>query len=152
MARILIVGGGGYIGSHMVKMLARAGHDVTTFDNFATGYRDAVSAGRVVEGDLADRALVDRTVAESGCDGVMHFASFIQVGESVREPAKYYRNNLANTLNLLDAMAQHGVRAFIFSSTAAVFGEPRYVPIDEAHPRVPINPYGASKLMVERSP
>jgi UDP-glucose 4-epimerase len=150
MARILVVGGAGYIGSHMVKMLARAGHDVATLDNFSTGYRDAVVAGRVIEGDLADRALLDRVFAQGRFDGVMHFASFIQVGESVREPGKYYRNNVFHTLNLLDAMVTHGVRAFIFSSTAAVFGEPQYVPIDEAHPKAPINPYGASKLMVER--
>jgi UDP-glucose 4-epimerase len=150
MSRILVVGGGGYIGSHMVKMLARAGHDVTTLDSFCTGYREAVIAGRLAEGDLADADFLDRTLGAGHFDGVMHFASFIQVGESVREPAKYYRNNVANTLNLLDAMVAHGVKAFIFSSTAAVFGEPQYVPIDEAHPKAPINPYGASKLMVER--
>jgi UDP-glucose 4-epimerase len=150
MARILVVGGAGYIGSHMVKMLARAGHEPTTLDNLSTGYRDAVVAGRLVEGDLADRACLDRTFAAGGFEGVMHFASFIQVGESVRDPGKYYRNNVSHTLNLLDAMVAHGVPAFIFSSTAAVFGEPRYVPIDEAHPQAPINPYGASKLMVER--
>jgi UDP-glucose 4-epimerase len=150
LASILVVGGAGYIGSHMVKMLGRAGHDVVTLDNFSTGYRDAVTAGRVIEGDLADRALLDRLFAAETIDGVMHFASFIQVGESVRAPGKYYRNNACNTLNLLDAMVAHGVRAFIFSSTAAVFGEPQYVPIDEAHPQAPISPYGASKLMVER--
>jgi UDP-glucose 4-epimerase len=150
MARILVVGGAGYIGSHMVKMLARAGHDVTTLDDLSTGYRDAVVAGRLVEGSLADRALLDHTFAAGRFDGVMHFASFIQVGESVRDPGKYYRNNVAHTLDLLDAMVVHGVRAFIFSSTAAVFGEPQYVPIDESHPKAPINPYGASKLMVER--
>jgi len=150
MSRILVVGGAGYIGSHMVKMLARAGHDVATLDNFSTGYRDAVVAGRLIEGDLADRTLLDRVFAAERFDGVMHFASYIQVGESVREPGKYYRNNVVHTLNLLDAMVAHGVQAFIFSSTAAVFGEPLYVPIDEAHARAPINPYGASKLMVER--
>ncbi len=150
MARILVVGGAGYIGSHMVKMLAQSGHEPVTLDNFSTGYRDAVVAGRLIEGDLADRAFLDRTFAAGGFEGVMHFASFIQVGESVRDPGKYYRNNVFHTLNLLDAMVAHGVQAFIFSSTAAVFGEPRYVPIDEAHPQAPINPYGASKLMVER--
>ena len=150
MSRILVVGGGGYIGSHMVKMLVRAGYEVTTLDSFCTGYRDAVIAGRVAEGDLADATFLDRTFGAGRFDGVMHFASFIQVGESVREPAKYYRNNVANTINLLDAMVAHEVKAFIFSSTAAVFGEPQYVPIDEAHPKNPINPYGASKLMVER--
>ncbi len=150
MSRILVVGGGGYIGSHMVKMLVRAGHDVTTLDSFCTGYREAVIGGRLAEGDLADASFLDRTLGAGRFDGVMHFASFIQVGESVREPAKYYRNNVASTLNLLDAMVAHEVKAFIFSSTAAVFGEPQYVPIDEAHPKNPINPYGASKLMIER--
>jgi UDP-glucose 4-epimerase len=150
MARVLVVGGGGYIGSHMVKMLAHQGHDVATLDNFSTGYRDAVIAGQLIEADLADRAALDRAFGHGGFEAVMHFASYIQVGESVREPGKYYRNNVFHTLNLLDAMVAHGVKAFIFSSTAAVFGEPQYVPIDEAHPRVPINPYGASKLMVER--
>jgi UDP-glucose 4-epimerase len=131
-------------------MLARAGHEPVTLDNFSTGHRDAVVAGSLVEGDLADRGLLDRTLASGGYDAVMHFASFIEVGESVRDPGKYYRNNAFHALNLLDAMAAHGVRTFIFSSTAAIFGEPRYVPIDEAHPQAPISPYGTSKLMVER--
>jgi UDP-glucose 4-epimerase len=149
MARILVVGGGGYIGSHMVKMLSRGGHAVATLDNFSTGYRDAVLAGDVLEGDLADPEFL-AVLFKRPFDAVMHFASYIQVGESVREPAKYYRNNVINTVNLLDAMTAAGVKAFVFSSSAAVFGEPRYVPIDEAHPKAPVSPYGASKLMVEQ--
>ncbi|MES2354986.1 MAG: UDP-glucose 4-epimerase GalE [Pseudomonadota bacterium] len=149
--KILIVGGAGYIGSHMVKMLVDADHDVVTLDNLEGGYRDAVLGGAFVHGDIANRALLDKLFASHKFDGVMHFASYIQVGESVRLPSKYYRNNLANTLNLLDAMVAHGVQRFIFSSTAAIFGEPQYVPIDEVHPRKPINPYGLSKWMLEQA-
>lgn len=148
--RVLVVGGAGYIGSHMVKVLFDAGHDVTTLDNLVTGYRDAVLGGEFVCGDISDYAMLDRLFALHQFDGVMHFASHIQVGESVREPAKYYRNNVAGTQNVLDAMVAHGVRHFIFSSTAAIYGEPHYTPIDEAHPKNPINPYGHSKLMVEQ--
>ncbi len=148
--KVLVVGGAGYIGSHMVQMLLDRGHEPVVFDNLSTGYRDAVPTGRLVEGDLADPAALEGLFAAQRFDGVMHFASLIQVGESVREPAKYYRNNVANTLNLLDAMHRHGVAHFIFSSTAAIFGEPDYVPIDEAHPRRPINPYGFSKFAIEQ--
>ncbi len=148
--RVLIIGGAGYIGSHMVKVLCQQGFEVTVLDNLSAGYRDAVRGGRFVEGDLADTALLDRLFGEGNFAGVMHFASCIQVGESMRAPAKYYRNNVANTLNLLDAMVAHRVRCFIFSSTAAIFGEPLRVPIDEAHPKNPINPYGRGKWMVEQ--
>lgn len=148
--KILVVGGAGYIGSHMVKMLLESGHDVVTLDNLSTGYRDAVFGGEFVLADLADRDQLEAVFSSHEFDGVLHFASFIQVGESVREPGKYYQNNVANTLNLLDAMVRHGVRSFVFSSSAAVFGEPQYVPIDEAHPKAPVNPYGSSKLMVEQ--
>jgi len=147
---ILVVGGAGYIGSHMVKMLLGHGYSVVTLDNLSTGYRDAVLGGKFVLGDLADRALLDKLFSERKIDGVMHFASFIQVGESVQNPAKYYENNVVNTLNLLDAMVAHDVKRFIFSSSAAVYGEPIRVPIDEAHPKNPINPYGRSKWMVEQ--
>lgn len=150
MMRVLVVGGAGYIGSHMVKMLLKAGHSVVIFDNLVNGHQDAVLGGEFVLGDLGDTALIDELFCSHPFDAVMHFASFIQVGESVKEPAKYYRNNVACTLNLLDAMVAYGVRNFIFSSTAAIFGEPRYTPIDEAHPREPINPYGRSKLMIEQ--
>jgi UDP-glucose 4-epimerase len=148
--RVLVVGGAGYIGSHMVKHLLRAGCEVVTFDNLSTGYRDAVLGGEFVLGDLADQTALETLFSGHRFDGVMHFASFIQVGESVKEPAKYYENNVTNTLNLLNAMVKHDVRRFIFSSTAAVYGEPRYVPIDEAHPKQPINPYGKTKWMVEQ--
>lgn len=147
---ILVVGGAGYIGSHMVKMLLGRGYGVTTLDNLSTGHRDAVLGGEFVLGDLADRALLDKLFSERRIDGVMHFASFIQVGESVQNPARYYENNVVNTLNLLDAMVAHDVKRFIFSSSAAVYGEPIRVPIDEAHPKNPINPYGRSKWMVEQ--
>lgn len=147
--RVLVVGGAGYIGSHMVKMLLESGHDVITLDNLSSGHRDAVLGGVFVEGNLADNDCLNRVFDEYKPDAVMHFASYIQVGESVRKPDIYYRNNVTNTLNLLDTMLKFDVRKFIFSSTAAVFGEPDYVPIDEAHPNRPLNPYGRSKLMIE---
>jgi UDP-glucose 4-epimerase len=151
MKTILVVGGAGYIGSHMVKMLLAHGYHVVTLDNLVGGYRDAVVGGDFVFGDLADRNCLNYLFKGYQFDGVMHFASFLQVGESVKLPGKYYQNNFANTLNLLDAMVVHGVKTFIFSSTAAIFGEPQYTPIDEAHPRNPINSYGSSKMMVERA-
>ena len=149
--KILVVGGAGYIGSHMVKLLDRSQHQVVTLDNLSTGYRDAVKYGDFVEGDIDDNNLLDELFSSSKFDAVMHFASFIEVGESVVDPAKYYRNNFSNTLNLLDAMVRHGINKFIFSSTAAIFGSPEYTPIDEDHPKLPINPYGMSKLMVENA-
>ena len=148
---ILVVGGAGYIGSHMVKHLGLAGNAVTTLDNLSGGHADAVLHGTFVQGDIADRALLDRLLAEGRFDAVMHFASFIQVGESVVAPAKYYQNNVVNTLNLLDAMVAAGVKRFIFSSTAAIFGEPQSDTIDELHRQQPINPYGRTKLMVEQA-
>ena len=148
--KILVVGGAGYIGSHMVKYLDKANIDVITLDNLSCGYRDAVKYGEFIEGDLNDRVLLDKLFTDYQIDAVMHFAAFIEVGESVREPAKYYKNNVSNTQVLLDAMVEHDVKHFIFSSTAAIFGEPEYTPIDEKHPKNPINPYGHSKLMVEQ--
>ena len=147
---ILVVGGAGYIGSHMVKMLAAQGYRVTTLDNLSTGYRDAIVAGEFIQADLADRPALDHLFAHQKIDAVMHFASFIQVGESVQEPAKYYANNVTNTLNLLDAMVTHEVQRFIFSSSAAVYGNPHTVPIPEDHSKEPINPYGRSKWIVEQ--
>ncbi len=149
MPRILVVGGAGYIGSHMVKKLCQLGFDVTTLDDLSTGHRDAVLSGEFVQGSIADDGLIDRLL-KRGFDAVMHFASFIQVGESMRYPDKYYQNNFVNTIKLLDTMRVHGVNRFIFSSTAATFGEPKYTPIDEQHPQLPINPYGRTKLMVEQ--
>lgn len=146
---ILVCGGAGYIGSHMVRLLLERGHEVTVLDNLSTGYRDAVTGGRFEFGDLGDPQVIDRVLQSSTFDAVMHFAAFIRVEESVAQPGKYFQNNFANTLNLLDGMVRHGVRKFIFSSTAAVYGEPQYVPVDEKHPREPINPYGSSKKFVE---
>lgn len=149
--KILIVGGAGYIGSHMVKHLIRAGKEVTVVDDLSSGYRDAVVAGaELIVGSVANAGLLDTLFAQQRFDVVMHFASFIQVGESVVKPAKYYANNVLATLTLLDAMLEAGVSRFIFSSTAAVYGDPSYIPIDEAHPKNPINPYGRTKWMVEQ--
>jgi UDP-glucose 4-epimerase len=146
---ILVCGGAGYIGSHMVQLLLDRGHNVTILDNLSTGHRDALFGGQFEFGDLGDSQALDRVLGSTDFDAVMHFAAFIRVEESVAQPGKYFRNNFCNTLNLLDAIVRHGVRRFIFSSTAAVYGEPQYVPVDEKHPREPINPYGLSKRMVE---
>jgi UDP-glucose 4-epimerase len=148
--RVLVVGGAGYIGSQMVKNLITAGHETWTLDNLSSGRREAVLGGHWIKGELDDRELLDRVFETERLDGVMHFASLIQVGESISAPGKYYRNNVVATLNLLDAMVRHRVSRFIFSSSAAVFGEPKYVPLDEAHPKDPINPYGRTKWMVEQ--
>ncbi|XGA79211.1 UDP-glucose 4-epimerase GalE [Halomonas sp. CH40] len=148
--KILVVGGAGYIGSHMVKQLSNAGHNAVVLDNLTTGFRELACNGELIVGDLADTGLLERLFSKYHFDGVMHFAAASLVGESMQNPGKYYRNNVVNTLNLLEVMVRHGVKNFIFSSTAATFGEPEYVPIDEAHPQRPINPYGASKLMIER--
>jgi UDP-glucose 4-epimerase len=147
---VLVVGGAGYIGSHMVKQLARSGTEVITLDNLSCGYRDAIRYGEFVEGNLGDPAVLDYIFSNHSVDAVMHFAAFIEVGESVREPAMYYQNNVMNTMVLLDSMLRHDITHFIFSSTAAIFGEPEYTPIDEKHSTKPINPYGRSKLMVEQ--
>jgi UDP-glucose 4-epimerase len=149
--KLLVVGGAGYIGSHMVKYLSQMGHNVTTLDNLSTGYQDAVKYGQFIESDIADTASLNLIFSETQFDAVMHFASNIEVGESVIAPGKYYKNNFSNTLNLLDAMVRHNVKKFIFSSTAAIFGEPSSDLIDENHSKNPINPYGKSKLMVEQA-
>lgn len=146
----MVVGGAGYIGSHMVKMLGLRSCNVTVLDNLSSGFEDAVLCGKFVRGDINDRAALKHLFKQQQFDAVMHFASSIQVGESVRLPAKYYSNNVANTLILLEEMLEAGVNKFIFSSTAATFGEPVRTPIDETHPQTPINPYGRSKLMVEQ--
>lgn len=147
---ILVVGGAGYIGSQMTRSLVDAGYRPVVLDDHSGGRREACGAARLVVADLGDTGALDALMQAYDFDAVMHFASFIQVGESVQEPAKYYHNNVANTLRLLEAMVRHGVRNFIFSSTAAMFGEPEYVPIDEKHPKAPINPDGRSKWMVEQ--
>ncbi len=148
---ILVVGGAGYIGSHMIKLLVRDSANITVFDNLSTGYRDTIVDGATfVEGDLANPEQLEALFSTNRFDGVMHFASYIQVGESMRDPAKYYENNVTNTQHLLDTMCAHEVKHFIFSSTAAIFGEPQQVPIPEDHPKHPINPYGRTKWMVEQ--
>ena len=148
--KILVVGGAGYIGSHMVRTLAGEGCQVVVFDDLSGGHRDAVRNANLVIGSLDNRELLDRVLGWNQFDAVMHFASFIEVGRSVSDPAAYYRNNLINTHNLLEAMVARGVDRFVFSSTAAIFGEPERTPIDEQHRAAPINPYGQSKWMVEQ--
>lgn len=146
---ILVVGGAGYIGSHMVLALKQAGYQPIVLDNLSKGHRNAVLDADLIVGDMADKLFLTSLFAKYKFSAVMHFASYIEVAESVQFPAKYYQNNVAATLNLLDVMLANKVNHFIFSSTAAVYGEPQYTPIDEAHPIAPINPYGRSKWMVE---
>lgn len=150
MYHVLVIGGAGYIGSHMLLALQQKGIQVTVLDNLSNGHADAVLYGDLVVGDVADTVLLDQIFTQNTIDAVLHFASFIQVGESVTDPAKYYVNNVSNTIGLLNAMQRHGVKNLVFSSTAATFGEPQYNPIDERHPQHPINPYGRSKWMVEQ--
>ena len=145
----LVSGGAGYIGSHVVAALGEQNFDILVYDNLSTGYRDSLLYGSLVEGDLNDKPLLEKTIRDFKPDAVMHFAAFIQVGESVQEPLKYYQNNSGNTINLLEAMMKHDVRNFIFSSTAAVYGNPARVPIAEDDPVQPINPYGRSKAFIE---
>ncbi|MFH2219167.1 MAG: UDP-glucose 4-epimerase GalE [Pseudomonadota bacterium] len=146
---VLVVGGAGYIGSHMIKELLHAGCRVITLDDLSKGHREMVRGGEFIEGDFGDRLLLDNLFADYRIDAVMHFAALALVGESVENPLAYYRNNISNTVELLSAMVRHDVRRFIFSSTAAVYGEPAKVPIIEDHPCNPTNPYGATKIAVE---
>ena len=148
--RVLVPGGAGYIGSHTAKLLAEAGHEPVVFDNLGMGHRWAVRWGPLVEADLADDESLRRTFREYEIDAVVHFAASAYVGESVRNPRAYFQNNSVNTLNLLNAMLDYGISRIIFSSTCATYGVPERVPIDEGHPQLPINPYGDSKLFVER--
>lgn len=150
MKNILVVGGAGYIGSHTVKMLSERGYNPIVFDNLSKGHREAVKGFVLEVGDLGDRAYLENLFGKYKIDAVMHFAAFIEVGESVKDPSKYYHNNVAKVINLLDAMAEANVKNFVFSSTAATFGEPQRDQIDETHPQLPINPYGNTKLAVER--
>ena len=147
---ILVCGGAGYIGSHMARRLALRGIEVTVLDNLSTGHREAVQWGDLVVADLLDPPSLERVFAGRRFDAVMHFCARSLVAESMADPHAYYANNVAGTLNLLEAMRRHGLPRLVFSSTAAVFGQPLADRIDEDHPRQPINPYGASKLMVER--
>lgn len=147
---ILIVGGAGYIGSHINKQLHRQGYATMVLDNLVYGHREFVKWGKFIEGDLKDEVLLERIFNENKIDAVMHFSAYAYVGESVTNPAKYYNNNVGNTLHLLDAMMRHQVKYFIFSSTCATYGEVKKMPITEKFPQNPINPYGRSKLMVEK--
>jgi len=148
---VLVTGGAGYIGSHAAKALARAGYQVVAFDNLAAGHREAVRYGDFVDGDITDVAALRTALRRHGAFAVMHFAAFLDVGESVRDPLRYYRNNVVGALSVLEAMVAEGAKYFVFSSTCAVYGEPIETPISETHPQQPINAYGESKLAIERA-
>jgi UDP-glucose 4-epimerase len=148
---ILVSGGAGYVGSHAVRWLVRCRHNVWVYDNLAVGHRSAVPKGRLIEGHLADTDRLSSVLREHRIDAVMHFAAFAQVGESVQDPARYYRNNVLGSLSLLDAMRNAGVWRIVFSSTAAVYGVPDRMPIAESAPLQPVNPYGFTKLAIERA-
>ncbi len=148
---VLVVGGAGYIGSHMVLALRDAGYQPVVFDNLSRGHGDAVGNAPLVIGDLRSPADLDKCFSAHRVDLVMHFAALAYVGESVTSPELYYQNNVVGALNLLSAMRKHGQRRLVFSSSCATYGEPERVPIDEAHPQRPINPYGRTKLMVEQA-
>jgi len=150
MKNILVVGGAGYIGSYMCKYLAKKGYNPIVLDNLVYGHRQAVGWGPFIKASMADSKLLKSIFTEYRVEAVMHFAAFCYVGESVLEPGKYYRNNVANTLNLLEVMIENNVKSFIFSSSCATYGEPIEIPITERHPQNPITPYGRSKLMVEQ--
>src|SRR5215469_4499715 len=148
--RILVTGGAGYIGSHTAKLLERSGHEPVVLDNFSEGHRWAAKWGNLAEGDLADQEFVLRTMRNSKIEAVIHFAADTLVAESVANPRKYYWNNVVNSLRLLDAMAESGVKHIVFSSSCATYGVPNRVPISEDHSQSPVNPYGQTKLMIEK--
>jgi len=150
-AAVLVTGGAGYIGSHTCKALAQAGFVPVTVDNLVYGHRSAVRWGPFIEGDLADRELLDQVIREHPIRAVIHFAAYAYVGESMYAPGRYFENNVGNTVNLLEAMRGRGVEPIVFSSTCATYGMPETLPIDESHPQRPVNPYGESKLFVERA-
>ena len=147
---ILVTGGAGYIGSHTCQMLASMGHTPIVFDNFSNGHKYAVKYGPYIEGDLNDSASIVGGFRKYNFDAVIHFASFIEVGESVKDPEKYYINNIGGALNLLHAMLEADVKTIVFSSTCAVYGTPESIPIKETTPTHPLSPYGQSKLAIER--
>ena len=160
MSLVVVTGGAGYVGSHALKALAAAGRDVIVFDNLVAGHREAVARVaqayprrriELIEGDTSDLGLLMSLFDREKPQAVMHFAAWLSVGDSVRDPAGYYRNNVIATLTLLDAMVKTGISKFVFSSTCAIFGEPESVPIDEAHPKNPINAYGETKLAIEKA-
>jgi UDP-glucose-4-epimerase GalE len=149
--KVLLTGGAGYVGSHAARLLLKQGHDIWVYDNLSEGHRAAVSAGRLVEGDLHDRAKLTATLRENKIEAVMHFAASCYVGVSVTNPAEYYHNNVVGTLSLLEAMRTAEVKRIVFSSTCATYGVPDIVPITEAEKQSPINPYGFTKLVIEHA-
>jgi UDP-arabinose 4-epimerase len=149
--RILVTGGAGYVGSHACKALATAGYRPVVYDNLSRGHRESVRWGPLIEGDLHDTARVAAALQDHGVTAVMHFAAFAYVGESVGDPETYYRNNVGGTLALLEAMRRVGVASIVFSSTCAVYGAPDRLPIAETTPKAPLNPYGDTKLAIERA-
>lgn len=148
--KVLVTGGAGYIGSHTVRELLKKGYEVVVFDNFSTGRKELLVGGELIEGDLMDKDSIKKALKRGNIGAVLHFASLIQVGESYTDPQKYYTHNLVSSMNLLDAMLKAKVKAFIFSSSAAVYGVPLQVPIPENHPLNPVNPYGQTKVFVEK--
>jgi len=149
--RVLLAGGAGYVGSHAARMLQQSGHEAWVYDNLAFGHRAAVPEGRLIEGDIQDGARLSSALKDCQIDAVMHFAAFCYVGESVTDPAKYYQNNVVGALSLLNAMRANSVNKIVFSSTCATYGVPDVVPITEAESQTPINPYGYTKLVIERA-
>jgi len=149
--KVLVTGGAGYIGSHAAKALGQAGHEPLVLDNLSSGHRWAIKWGRLLEWDLADTELLPQFLEKEKVEAVLHFAASLLVGESVQHPRKYFWNNVVNTLRLLDAMLEAGVKRIVFSSSAAVYGTPQTVPIPEDHPKLPSNPYGETKLAMERA-
>lgn len=148
--KIFVTGGAGYIGSHVVKALGKENHEILVFDNLTTGHEWAVLYGNLVKGDLSNITHLNEIISDFMPDAVMHFAASIQVEQSMKEPLSYYRNNVINTLNLLETMIKSKISFFIYSSTASVYGIPEHIPVDEKAPLNPINPYGASKVMIEQ--
>ena len=148
--KVLVTGGAGYIGSHTVKELIKKGYEVVVFDNFSTGRKELLVGGELIKGDLLDKDVIQKALRRGNIGAVLHFASLIQVGESYSNPRKYYMHNVMSSLNLLEAMLEAKVKAFIFSSSAAVYGVPLQVPIPEDHPLNPVNPYGQTKVFVEK--
>jgi UDP-glucose-4-epimerase GalE len=148
---VLVTGGAGYIGSHAVKALRRAGYNAVIYDDLSAGHRDAALGAPLIQGDIGDVAAVRRALRETGATAVMHFAAWLSVPDSVRDPVGYYRNNVTGTLGTLEAMAAEGVKTFVFSSTCAVYGEPIETPLRETHPTAPINAYGQTKLAIEQA-
>ncbi|MAK61512.1 MAG: UDP-glucose 4-epimerase GalE [Ponticaulis sp.] len=147
---ILVTGGAGYIGSHTCLALAEAGYTPIVFDNLSNGHREFAQWGPFVEGDIRDEVALKQVMDEYSPIGVIHFAALIEVGESVKRPGPFYANNVGGAITLINVAREAGVKAFVFSSTCATYGEPQYMPMDEAHPQKPINPYGHSKLMIEQ--